>query len=100
MNSVKTVMAVRSLKTSRWLKGDIMAFFRKRLSDILAGFHKTMEALDELESAHRVEINSRLAICSDHHDQIAAHNKEIDSLEAERLQALAVKDKIAGLIGA
>lgn len=77
-----------------------MSFFKPKLTNILSGFHKTVKALDDLDAAHRAEIEERMDTVSDLHDKVDTHAKHIDNLETERLQALAVKEKIAGLIGA
>ncbi len=77
-----------------------MGLFKKSLPDILKGFHKTMKHLDNLH-AHRtaeIELNSKFATeLRSTADDLERNNATLD---AERMSALAVKEKIAGLIGA
>ncbi len=75
-----------------------MAMFKKSLNGILAGFNRTIKALEEFEMAQRVEINKNLEWAGQLRNRAEEHDQEINRLEGERMQALSIKEKIAGLV--
>lgn len=78
----------------------IMGLFKKNLPGILKGFHKTIKHLDDLNASHTAEIDATNKYASDLRSMADDVEHGNHALDAERMNALAIKEKIAGLIGA